>query len=52
MADHAIVLYDPTLNECETDEERKERLPNKAKETLAQEAEKADASNCSIHTKA
>ena len=45
MADHAIVLYDPTLDERETDEERKERLLNKAKEALAQEAEeKAGAS--------
>jgi len=45
MADHAIVLYDPTLDERETDEERKERLLNKAKEALAKEAEeKAGAS--------
>lgn len=39
MADHAIVLYDPTLDDRETDEERKERLLNQAKESLAKEAE-------------
>jgi DNA repair and recombination protein RAD54 and RAD54-like protein len=40
MADHAIVLYDPTIDDRETDEERKERLKleEKAKEKKAAEA--------------
>lgn len=43
MADHAIVLYDPTIDDRETDEERKERLLASAKEALLKEAEdKAD----------
>ncbi|KAF8320056.1 DNA repair protein, SNF2 family [Clavulina sp. PMI_390] len=45
MADHAIVLYDPTIDDRETDEERKERLLASAKEALLKEAEqKADNS--------
>ncbi|KAF8343917.1 DNA repair protein, SNF2 family [Cantharellus anzutake] len=32
MSDHAIVLYDPTINDGETDEERKERMKQEAKE--------------------
>ncbi|KZT55273.1 DNA repair protein, SNF2 family [Calocera cornea HHB12733] len=39
MADHAIVLYDPTVDERETDEERKERLAEEEKEKEAREAE-------------
>lgn len=39
MADHAIVLYDPTIDDRETDEERKERLLACAKEALVKEAE-------------
>ena len=34
MADHAIVLYDPTLDECETDEERKNAFPTKLRKPL------------------
>lgn len=40
MEDHAIVLYDPTIDDRETDEERKEREKEEAKERemkLAQE---------------
>lgn len=38
MEDHAIVLYDPTIDDRETDEERKEREKEEEKERLAQEA--------------
>ncbi|KZT09522.1 DNA repair protein, SNF2 family [Laetiporus sulphureus 93-53] len=38
MEDHAIVLYDPTVDDRETDEERKEREKEEAKEKAAQEA--------------
>lgn len=38
MQDHAIVLYDPTTDDRETDEERKERLEGEAKEKAAKEA--------------
>ncbi|RDB21268.1 DNA repair protein rhp54 [Hypsizygus marmoreus] len=38
MEDHAIVLYDPTIDDRETDEERKEREKEEAKEKAAQEA--------------
>jgi DNA repair and recombination RAD54-like protein len=38
MADHAIVLYDPTIDDRETDEERLERLAEEAKEAARQEA--------------
>jgi DNA repair and recombination protein RAD54 and RAD54-like protein len=38
MADHAIVLYDPTIDDRETDEERLERLAEEAKEVARQEA--------------
>jgi DNA repair and recombination protein RAD54 and RAD54-like protein len=38
MEDHAIVLYDPTIDAKETDEERKEREKEEEKERLAQEA--------------
>ncbi|KAF8965252.1 DNA repair protein, SNF2 family [Flammula alnicola] len=38
MEDHAIVLYDPTIDDRETDEERKEREKEEAKEREAKEA--------------
>ncbi|KAK7054769.1 DNA-dependent ATPase protein rad54 [Paramarasmius palmivorus] len=38
MADHAIVLYDPTIDDRETDEERREREKEEAKERAAKEA--------------
>ncbi|KIK08279.1 hypothetical protein K443DRAFT_128642 [Laccaria amethystina LaAM-08-1] len=38
MEDHAIVLYDPTTDDRETDEERKGRLEGEAKENAAMEA--------------
>ena len=38
MADHAIVLYDPTIDERETDEERKEREAEEQKEAARKEA--------------
>ena len=43
MEDHAIVLFDPTIDDRETDEERKEREKEEEKERLAKEAaEKTD----------
>lgn len=38
MEDHAIVLYDPTIDDRETDEERKEREKEEAKELATKEA--------------
>lgn len=38
MEDHAIVLYDPTIDDRETDEERQERLKQEAKEKAEEEA--------------
>ncbi|TFK42503.1 SNF2 family domain-containing protein [Crucibulum laeve] len=38
MEDHAIVLYDPTIDDRETDEEKKEREKEEAKERAAKEA--------------
>ncbi|KAG9006906.1 DNA-dependent ATPase protein rad54, partial [Tulasnella sp. 427] len=38
MADHAIVLYDPTIDDRETDEERKEREEAERKEKEKKEA--------------
>ncbi|RXW12818.1 hypothetical protein EST38_g13037 [Candolleomyces aberdarensis] len=38
MEDHAIVLYDPTVDDRETDEERQERLKEEAKEKAEKEA--------------
>jgi DNA repair and recombination RAD54-like protein len=38
MADHAVVLYDPTIDDRETDEERQERLREMAKEEAKKEA--------------
>src|ERR1700761_5514202 len=41
MADHAIVLYDPTIDDRETDEERAERLKEEARlKALEENAEK------------
>lgn len=42
MEDHAIVLYDPTIDTRETDEERKER----EKEELRIQAEKEAREKC------
>lgn len=39
MEDHAIVLYDPTIDDRETDEERQERLKEEAKEKAEKEAQ-------------
>ncbi|EJD02485.1 DNA repair protein, SNF2 family [Fomitiporia mediterranea MF3/22] len=39
MEDHAIVLYDPTIDYKETDEEKREREKEEEKERLAKEAE-------------
>ncbi|KDR81689.1 hypothetical protein GALMADRAFT_239813 [Galerina marginata CBS 339.88] len=38
MEDHAIVLYDPTIDDRETDEEKKEREKEEAKEREVKEA--------------
>ncbi|KAL1744194.1 P-loop containing nucleoside triphosphate hydrolase protein [Schizophyllum fasciatum] len=38
MADHAIVLYDPTIDDRETDEERQERLKEEERARLEEEA--------------
>ncbi|KAF9265480.1 hypothetical protein L218DRAFT_957061 [Marasmius fiardii PR-910] len=38
MADHAIVLYDPTIDDRETDEERRTREKEEEKERAAKEA--------------
>jgi DNA repair and recombination RAD54-like protein len=38
MADHAIVLYDPTIDDRETEEEKQERLKEEAREAAAAEA--------------
>jgi len=43
MEDHAIVLYDPTIDDRETDEERKEREKEEAKEREAKEAKEKSA---------
>lgn len=43
MEDHAIVLYDPTIDDRETDEERKERLKEEAKEKAEKEAREKHA---------
>ncbi|CCM04596.1 uncharacterized protein FIBRA_06778 [Fibroporia radiculosa] len=43
MEDHAIVLYDPTIDDKETDEERKEREKEAAKEKAAEEARQKTA---------
>lgn len=43
MEDHAIVLYDPTIDDRETDEERQERLKEEAKLKAEKEAQEKNA---------
>ena len=43
MQDHAIVLYDPTIDDRETDEEKREREKEEAKAKAAQEAKEKTA---------
>ncbi|KIM62184.1 hypothetical protein SCLCIDRAFT_1215536 [Scleroderma citrinum Foug A] len=43
MEDHAIVLYDPTIDDRETDEERKEREKEEARENVEREAREKTA---------
>lgn len=43
MEDHAIVLFDPTIDQRETDEERKERLKEEERERAAKEAQEKTA---------
>ncbi|PPQ76213.1 hypothetical protein CVT24_008945 [Panaeolus cyanescens] len=43
MEDHAIVLYDPTIDDRETDEERKEREKEEAKLRAEKEAQEKTA---------
>ncbi|KAG8967062.1 DNA-dependent ATPase protein rad54 [Tulasnella sp. 419] len=49
MADHAIVLYDPTIDDGETDEERREREKEEAKAKAAQEAAAGQAGMYNPH---
>jgi DNA repair and recombination RAD54-like protein len=49
MEDHAIVLYDPTIDGRETDEERKEREKEEAKERVAKEAQEKLAGKFNPH---
>lgn len=51
MQDHAIVLYDPTIDDRETDEERRERLKQEAKEKAEQEAREKHAGMYNPHGK-
>ncbi|KAF8798094.1 hypothetical protein BYT27DRAFT_6918684 [Phlegmacium glaucopus] len=43
MQDHAIVLYDPTIDDCETDEEKKQRETEEAKVQAEKEAREKTA---------
>ena len=43
MEDHAIVLYDPTIDDRETDEEKKEREKEEARERAEREAREKTA---------
>ncbi|EPQ58080.1 hypothetical protein GLOTRDRAFT_36023 [Gloeophyllum trabeum ATCC 11539] len=43
MEDHAIVLFDPTVDDGETDEEKKEREKEEEKERLLKEAQEKHA---------
>lgn len=43
MEDHAIVLYDPTIDDRETDEERQERLKEEARLKAEKEAQEKNA---------
>lgn len=49
MEDHAIVLYDPTIDDRETDEERKERQSEEAKDRAAKEAQEKMAGKYNPH---
>lgn len=49
MEDHAIVLYDPTIDDRETDEEKKEREKEEAKERTTKEAEEKMAGKYNPH---
>jgi DNA repair and recombination protein RAD54 and RAD54-like protein len=49
MEDHAIVLYDPTIDDRETDEERKEREKEQEKELTAQLAKEKTAGMYNPH---
>jgi DNA repair and recombination RAD54-like protein len=49
MEDHAIVLYDPTIDDRETDEERKAREKEEAKERAAREAQEKMAGMYNPH---
>ena len=49
MEDHAIVLYDPTIDDRETDEERKEREKEEAKEKAILEAKEKTAGMFNPH---
>ena len=49
MEDHAIVLYDPTIDDRETDEERREREKEEAKERVAKEVQEKMAGKYNPH---
>ncbi|KAJ7219386.1 DNA repair protein, SNF2 family [Mycena pura] len=49
MDGHAIVLYDPTIDDRETDEEKKEREKEEARERLAKEAREKTAGMFNPH---
>lgn len=49
MEDHAIVLYDPTIDDRETDEERRERLKEEEKAKALKEAEEKTAGMFNPH---
>lgn len=51
MEDHAIVLYDPTIDDRETDEERKEREKEEEKERLENEAREKTVGMFNPHKK-
>ena len=49
MEDHAIVLYDPTIDDRETDEEKVEREKQEAKDKAAEEARQKTAGMFNPH---
>ena len=49
MEDHAIVLYDPTVDDRETDEERREREKEEAREKAEKEAREVGAGKFNPH---
>ena len=49
MEDHAIVLYDPTIDDRETDEERREQEKEEEKDRLAKEAREKNAGMFNPH---